>query len=526
VIVDLGSHPQRGRAGLEELAVQALARLGALVEPVGEGLYEALLPEALAAELGRGELIRLAADRDADPDAERLVYGAPLVDRLLELGAARLVAEVELLESGHASPQVAARLAQELIVPQNASVRDVRSRAVQGQALLLTFRYRAQCEDTLDGLVAVAVDAVTAAPLREIEPLRAALRLAEPRWRGTQLADAARIDEAARSLVEPEVLQRIQEFRADVERRRGQDAERLQRYYGGLIADLYASRQGGAYALSAEQLAARRESFEREYLLKCQELRLRSRIEVDIRLVAVLRVDLPTVAIEVDVLRRRKMVTLRTRYVPLLRELEPPLCGSCAGTCTELWICDEGHVLCGRASCFGACAGCGRRTCPLCQRANVCRGCGLPRGEQPKAQAAAAPAVEPAVEPAAEPPQARHPQTPQPAEPAAAAPASRPKTPSRARRTLAPHAGPVPAVAREAPSDRSGAGRRVQADAAPAQALAELLRTRGPLRPAAAREALGLEQAELRQAMGELVAAGLAEVTGHGRGITYGLKAR
>jgi hypothetical protein len=523
---------RRGAEELRDFTVHLLGRLGALVEPAEDGPVEALLPEELARRLDRDELLVLGSGPQAPEGAERLVLGAPFVDRLFELAGERLVpsAEVDLADGAHTPLSAAEQAARGQLALQNTSLRAIRVQAARGQVLLLTFRYQAQCEDTADGLVEVAVDEATGVPIQALDRLRELLRDAVPHWRGEPLPEPERIAEAARRVVEPLVLERIAEFRAGVERHRLQDAERLHRYYTGLLLDLQGARTGGAEA-AAEQLELKAQAVRRDYVLKCQELRLRARIEVRIRLVAVLRIGLPSMAVELDLLRRKAAVTLRTRFVPALRELEPPACTACHAPCGQVWVCDEGHVLCERPSCFGPCSKCERRTCPRCHKASDCRGCGQPRGagapQAPKKEVQEARLLA-EVQEAAPPGGARGgaPSGPTPAASPgqkSAQTGARPKPTPAVRLAQKPARAGAPAEAARAARSASQAPKAAAGLAVPdpVQALLQLLQRAGSVKPVEAREALGLDAQQLRKAVAELVRQGRVAVEGHGRGTLY-----
>src|SRR5258705_119677 len=114
---------RRGAEELGEFSVRVLQRLGALVEPAGDRPIEARLPEELAGRLGGDELLVVSAEPAAG--AERLAFGAPLVDRIFELADEKLVplAEVEIADGMHAPLSAAEQMARERLTLQNASLR-------------------------------------------------------------------------------------------------------------------------------------------------------------------------------------------------------------------------------------------------------------------------------------------------------------------------------------------------------------------------------------------------------------------
>src|SRR6476619_4261296 len=73
---------------LSDFVLDFCRAVGGLVEPPAYGVYDVLLPEAIAVQLGVEPLQRLSFDEQASTDDHtRLSYGHPLVERMVELAA-------------------------------------------------------------------------------------------------------------------------------------------------------------------------------------------------------------------------------------------------------------------------------------------------------------------------------------------------------------------------------------------------------------------------------------------------------
>lgn len=70
---------------INEFVLSALRHQGALIEDVGFGLHECLLPEKLASDLSLPSFMTLSFGEEDLPDVVRLFYGHPAVEALINL---------------------------------------------------------------------------------------------------------------------------------------------------------------------------------------------------------------------------------------------------------------------------------------------------------------------------------------------------------------------------------------------------------------------------------------------------------
>lgn len=162
----------------------------------------------------------------------------------------------------------------------------------------------------------------------------------------------------------------IQPRRQALEReaRRYQEAERgrLERYYGTLLQDL-SRRQGGA---------EKRERVQQERELRRRDLEEKLRLKVSAELVQVELVDLPREQISASLKQRQRSRELLLTYNPVRHDFDPLACEGCQGATKNLWLCDQGHLLC--PQCQGVCRDCRKVQCACCLGtavSPVCGGC-------------------------------------------------------------------------------------------------------------------------------------------------------
>ncbi len=531
---------------LQDFTLQSLQRLGALVEHTETGRAEALLPDFLAERLQAHELLQLTFQAgNLETGVERVAYGSPFLERLFETVEETLVpiAGIELRDGAHASAESAKRFALDNLALQNVTLRALHCTPARGRLLLVTYRYQAQCDDTADGLINVALEAGTGALVHGEERLRDLCRNPEtfclPRSSGLE-SPAERA--TARRTAETRVTRQLEEFRTAIARYRQQDGRRLHEYYGELLEDLRDSPRR-AMEGDPERLAKKHQAILADYAVKCRELELRSKIQVVIRPTAILEIRIPAFAMELELLRRKKNVTAHIRYIPALRELLGPLCQHCSKRCRPLWCCDEGHILCGRPGCYAPCRDCERKSCPRCVKGERCPKCGAPRGgvgDQASGSGAsqalargggrsASPEVAGPVEVGGR---------AGPRGGAAAAGGGVEGGGSRAAAgesvalrggSAVPKKGGTGKVVASTGKRRSpsktprGPSEPLRADSATGDAgrLLELLQARATLRPAEVREFFGWSPGELRKIVGILRKSGKLKVRGRGRGTLY-----
>ncbi len=195
-----------------------------------------------------------------------------------------------------------------------------------------------------------ALDLHYGRPMRHLDQLLDHSRLAETQ--SLPLAEARRLSLAAayglaRDAVLPTVAAlaniRARDVAAHVDRQIG----RMERYYADLRAELeeQASRAEGR-GEDPGRFAGRREALEREERLRTAELRQKSTLRVEVRLLTVLLVQQPKVLVQTRVRDKRHAAALELVWDPLTAALEPAPCPAC-GRPTFAWSWTrQGRLVC------------------------------------------------------------------------------------------------------------------------------------------------------------------------------------
>ncbi|MBI3761971.1 MAG: hypothetical protein HY260_08950 [Chloroflexi bacterium] len=407
---------------LEDFVLDFIRAAGGVVEPPAYGMYEALLPDDVAARLGVAPLQRFAfADRavehaagaadDRSPQPNSLTwltYGHPLVEAMIAETRERpacaqfYVADVRLDKHGLAA------LARNAVSFPNATLVEV-PRALETPMLFryVRFNFRAALvsDEKREYLVSALMDAQTGGVLNEL-PASEAYRLTDRRafthlplapglW--TEAADPLAaaplrglLDRAAQvasdSLAAPTAT-----LQARAARHLELDRARLDEYYAGIESDLerrLARSDDGTRRKSLEEkLTAARA--DRAAKTADAEAKYRVRAELDLINVAV--IAQPKIALQVRIENRHAAVTRTAVWDPVRHALEPFVCDVCHRPSSSLILCANNHLAhtdclapqcvdCKRAYCrncadqLTACVVCDR---PVCDKSLTrCRDCG------------------------------------------------------------------------------------------------------------------------------------------------------
>lgn len=353
--------------------LDALEAKGALVESVSGGEDEAghalvLLPDEVARGLGVAEELRVVRSaREGDGSAVPCGLGTPLLEALVAEHRDR-VARATLRLDLDAPRATHARALGERFVVRNGLCELKEVLPAEGRYLRVTFRWVAEADDRAEGTFTLALSAIDGAEpdasfAATLDPESAAI--VEDRAEGERRGwgdDAVARALAARALAARaarEVEVAVAPVRAAVERRHRRDHERIAEYFAGLAAELVGTRR----RLSPETVAARVEQYAAERDAKLAGLAGRFTLRVTTSLLAVVRVEVPTLRLTLRVRRRKAERELRAALPAGSAALDRPRCEGCDGSTDKPALCDDAlHLLCERCAPSAQ----GRLKCPAC----------------------------------------------------------------------------------------------------------------------------------------------------------------
>jgi hypothetical protein len=119
------------------------------------------------------------------------------------------------------------------------------------------------------------------------------------------------------------------DFISRMDSRLERDRKRLREYYNALFREAQHKRTREDAQPDPEQLEAKRRAVQLELRRKLSELDERYSIEAVLRPIVVIRTEIPSVALELSVFRKRSMKKHTAYWNPLLKRFEPLRCSQC-----------------------------------------------------------------------------------------------------------------------------------------------------------------------------------------------------
>jgi hypothetical protein len=394
-----------------DFAAALLERQGAAVEPVEPDGLEVLAPPPLRQALHLPELVRLGFGTELPEGAQRVGLEGDWLERfgglLGERG--RYATRAIRLDGALPAPGDPERLLNHGLELPNAVWRLRGVSPGWARALVLTFRFTALSDEKREGVLRFGFNQSTGAPLNAIldtlvpagesadvdaggggaggagdwsPPDAAITTAAGPAW--TAGALEARLRPALGARLDNALAPFVRGMRRRLER----DHARLHAYHDDLLRDAgkrldaLAGAEGEKAEADRRREELRRQSVEREYAAKLDDLRHNYAMRVTVEWVQALELFLPVQRLEVLIRRRKGERVVRLDWHPLARALEPPPCDWGTGLERARLVCDERLHLTAPAG-QDPCPNCGKPFCRACHPA-ACPRCGraVTAGEQ------------------------------------------------------------------------------------------------------------------------------------------------
>jgi len=413
---------------MDELADFVLSycqEAGAIVEPPAYGVYEVLLPDALAARLGvpayqrfafedtplvLPPVLRSAQDENlpsggtagAD-EVTRLSYGHPLVEDLVE--AARQVPACTRLyvNAVRLDKRGLADLARQALSFPNARLVEVVGRSNEpemespalGYYVRFNFKAALITDEKREQLLSVLMDAqggYAVEELAEIDllttletmPAFEHLPVMPPVWLpgGEPLSRQALegLLERAKGAALDELAEPLESLQRRAARFLELDRARLEQYYDDMQRDLKRRLERAAADPSRLRQAQpsgsgqhRRQALEDKLVAvqaereaKLADAEAKYRLRVELELINLLVIAQPRLVLPVKIENRTASVTRPVVWNPLLHRIEPLTCDVCGRASSRLFLCTGGHLAHEECLLPQQCVDCKRVYCHLC----------------------------------------------------------------------------------------------------------------------------------------------------------------
>jgi len=331
---------------------------GAVVERRGSGL-DLLVPGDLARRIGIPEDCHLAVEGESQ-ERYSVNYGTPLLAAITRAAEEQVPLTIVRLAFHYIKSQGFDRLIQERFTFHGAIVRVDNTAEVFTEYLLLNCRFLAQSDEQKEGLIPLAFNLETGAPVGNLdEMLDTAEKEFEPDGSCSPF-EAEKIDalidwvnRQAPKWIETE----IQPFRDSMNRRFKRDVANLEAYYADLKKEMRDNLKRSG--MSKQLIRERREKIAlipEEVAKKKDDLFKKYSIKVKLELSGAMLIHTPAVKVfcQATIGRRKKPFTLL--YNPIDKSLDPLVCNGCGQATTDIHFCDRLHLLC--TGCAQACPAC------------------------------------------------------------------------------------------------------------------------------------------------------------------------
>lgn len=329
--------------------------VGGVCEEVEPQVYDLMLPPAEG--LADPEIVRVAFDPEAIPEhpgSQLASHGTPLVDRLLADALAR-GRRVDLYLTGlNLAPRgVVERARKALTLPDGAGLVVDRVRPLHFPQAVFGFEATFVADQKEQDILSAAVDLHSGRQVRHLEALLGRSRLAEGPWEPLPEATHAGLASAypvARGRVVRTLSALANARGREFGERLARQLGRMARYYADLRAEVaeQAGRAEGRGSADPAKFAARLEALGREEQVRGAELRQKSTLRVQLRLITLLVVRQPKLLLRSAVRGPGGTVAGRLDLVwdPLLDALEAASCPGCGQPTFALSIGRQGGLAC------------------------------------------------------------------------------------------------------------------------------------------------------------------------------------
>jgi hypothetical protein len=378
--------PQPDRFDLTRFVLGFLEQEGSVVAPPAFGIYEVLMSEDLAADLGTDDFLRLNFSADNPPAAEdvvRLSVNHPLVETIAVQVTLQPANATVYVNSVRLEKRGLLDLARKQFSFPNARIDGLPDRQEARELhhyLLMNFKAAIVSEEKQEELATVMMDLQAGhavddpdllhqLEIYEPRPSFESLPVAQPRWIDAGQALSPETLQAilprAESALRYKLADRLASLSARIQHNLELDLARIEEYYDDLANDLRRRRARQTEAERSQNLDDKLAVLEAERRAKAEDVRGRYSLRVDLELVNVLLIVQPKVTLPVSIGNRTTTIERTVVWDPLMHQLEPLVCDACGQPGEGLTLCAGGHLA--HSDCLAPqCVDCKRAYCHLC----------------------------------------------------------------------------------------------------------------------------------------------------------------
>jgi hypothetical protein len=340
---------------LEEFLRDYAEVSGGLWDEIEPQVYDLMLPGRTGTS--EPEIVRLAFDPEAIPEhpgAQLASYGTPLVDRLLG-DAVNQGRHIALYMVGlNIAPQgLEDRLRRAVTLPTGFELTLEHSRPLHFPEAVFWFEATFVSDQKEQDLLTVAIDVHHGRQVRHLDRLLDRARLADKPW-----SPLAEVPHPGLRTAYPIARDRIvrtlsalaNTYHRELHDRLGRQLERISRYYGDLRAEIEEQAQKARNRESnPANFIAKLEALSREEELQGSELRRKSQLKVNLRLLNLLLIYQPKLLLHTavtSVAKASSIHQLEWVWDPLVEAIEAAVCPECGHPTFEFSVTRHGQLVC------------------------------------------------------------------------------------------------------------------------------------------------------------------------------------
>jgi len=339
---------------LEDFLRGYLETIGGDWDEIEPQVYDVLVPSGGSLFESTGGVLRLTFDPEAIPEhpgCQLASFGTPLVDSLLadalRRGQSACFHLVGINLSAHGLDTRARRA---LKLPEPLALQVDRIRPLIFPQAIFWFQAEFTSDQKEQAILPVAMDLHYAREVRHLDQLLDPARLADtaaqplPEVRRSSLAA---VYPAAREQVLRSVAALANTRDRELRDRCGQQVTRMRQYYADLRQELEGPKRGKQAEDADDRQAARKQAIDREEQVRIAELRQKSQLRVQLRLLQVLLIQQPKLLVMTHITGgKHAPAALDLVWDPLTETLEAPPCPGCGRPGYAFHVGRQGHVKC------------------------------------------------------------------------------------------------------------------------------------------------------------------------------------
>ncbi len=199
------------------------------------------------------------------------------------------------------------------------------------------FHASLQSEENWETIIPVTINARSGVCL----PITELMNLDGLKPAKKSLAEVSETLEPVLRFAEAETLRMAAPFIQRIDARRERDRKRLQDYYRALLQESFMPNKRTKMMPTGEEIDSRNKAVKLELHRKLSEMDERYSCNAVLRPIAMAEVQMPSIAIDVEIQRKVQKRIFRIFWNALTRQLEPMLCTRCQGSFRSFWFTNE-----------------------------------------------------------------------------------------------------------------------------------------------------------------------------------------